>query len=67
MASFAATMLATSPVLLGNEFDVNVGLKKRRKRGAEVEEEVEEGQGVEFSPAQARRSTKFPPGKIPKE
>ena len=63
MASFAATMLATIPVLLGNEFDVNVGLKKRRKRGAEVEE----GQGVEFSPAKARRSTKFPPGKIPKE
>merc|ERR1712218_333164 len=32
VASFAATMLATIPVLLGNEFDVNVGLKKRKKR-----------------------------------
>merc|ERR1712014_431284 len=30
VASFAATMLATIPVLLGNEFDVNVGLKKKR-------------------------------------
>ena len=29
VAAFAATMLATIPVLLGNEFDVNVGLKKR--------------------------------------
>merc|ERR1712037_941529 len=28
VASFAATMLATIPVLLGNEFDVNVGLKR---------------------------------------
>jgi len=34
--SFAATMLATIPILLGNEFDVNVGLKKKRKR--EVQE-----------------------------
>ena len=62
VASFAATMLATIPVLLGNEFDVNVGLKKRRRRSAEEEEE-----GVEFSPAQARRSTKFLPGEIPRE
>merc|ERR1712106_1062414 len=30
VASFAATMLATIPVLLGNEFDVNVGLRKKR-------------------------------------
>ena len=58
-------MLATIPVLLGNEFDVNVGLKKRRRRSAEEEEEEEEG--VEFSPAQARRSTKFLPGEIPRE
>ena len=38
VASFAATMLATIPVLLGNEFDVNVGLKKRKKREAEIGE-----------------------------
>ena len=30
VGAFAATMLATIPVLLGNEFDVNVGLKKKR-------------------------------------
>ena len=30
VASFAATLLATIPVLLGNEFDVNVGLRRRR-------------------------------------
>ncbi|XP_023326699.1 uncharacterized protein LOC111700111 [Eurytemora carolleeae] len=29
--SFAATLLATIPVLLGNEFDVNVGLRKKRE------------------------------------
>merc|ERR1711990_472339 len=40
VASFAATMLATIPVLLGNEFDVNVGLKKRKKREEEGVEEV---------------------------
>ena len=28
--AFAATLLSTIPVLLGNEFDVNVGLRKRR-------------------------------------
>ena len=33
-------MLATIPVLLGNEFDVNVGLKKRKKREEEGVEEV---------------------------
>ena len=33
-------MLATIPVLLGNEFDVNVGLKKRKKREEEVVEDV---------------------------
>lgn len=36
VGAFAATMLATIPVLLGNEFDVNVGLKKRKKREAEI-------------------------------
>ena len=51
VASFAATMLATIPVLLGNEFDVNVGLKK--KRSAEEEENE-----PNFSP-QRRTSTKF--------
>merc|ERR1712165_665255 len=30
VGAFAATMLATIPVLLGNEFDVNVGLRKKR-------------------------------------
>ena len=30
--AFAATLLSTIPVLLGNEFDINVGLKKRRKK-----------------------------------
>ena len=39
VGAFAATMLATIPVLLGNEFDVNVGLKKK-KRSAEEEEMV---------------------------
>ena len=39
VGAFAATMLATIPVLLGNEFDVNVGLKKK-KRSVEEEEEM---------------------------
>ena len=39
VGAFAATMLATIPVLLGNEFDVNVGLKKKKKRSVEEEEE----------------------------
>ncbi len=30
--AFAATMLATIPVLLGNEFDINVGLRRRKRR-----------------------------------
>ena len=30
--AFTATLLSTIPVLLGNEFDVNVGLKKKRRR-----------------------------------
>jgi len=29
--AFAATMLSTIPVLLGNEFDVNVGLKRKKR------------------------------------
>merc|ERR1712079_220218 len=37
VGAFAATMLATIPVLLGNEFDVNVGLKKKKRS---VEEEM---------------------------
>ena len=30
--AFAATLMSTIPVLLGNEFDINVGLKKKRKK-----------------------------------
>ena len=30
--AFAATLLATIPILLGNEFDVNIGLRRRRRR-----------------------------------
>jgi len=30
--AFAATLLSTIPVLLGNEFDINVGLKKKKRR-----------------------------------
>lgn len=30
--AFAATMLSTIPVLLGNEFDVNVGLRRKRSK-----------------------------------
>ena len=72
VASFAATMLATIPVLLGNEFDVNVGLKKRKKREEEGAEEVggkamggngevgEEKSGRQgFLPPLFRQSTKF--------
>ncbi|XP_037092599.1 uncharacterized protein LOC119112500 [Pollicipes pollicipes] len=33
--AFAATLLATIPILLGNEFDVNVGLRRRRRQLAE--------------------------------
>ena len=52
VASFAATMLATIPVLLGNEFDVNVGLKK--KRSVENQDENET-----VFPTNRRISTKF--------
>ena len=41
VGAFAATMLATIPVLLGNEFDVNVGLKKKKKKRSVEEEEDE--------------------------
>ena len=40
VGAFAATMLATIPVLLGNEFDVNVGLKKKKRSVEEEEEEM---------------------------
>ena len=57
-------MLATIPVLLGNEFDVNVGLKKRKKR--EVGEKmggIGEMGGKKseqaFRPPLFRQSTKF--------
>ena len=33
--AFAATLLSTIPVLLGNEFDINVGLKKKKRRKRE--------------------------------
>merc|ERR1712183_398619 len=55
VASFAATMLATIPVLLENEFDVNVGLKK--KRSVEEEGDGETASSV-FQPNR-RISTKF--------
>ena len=46
-------MLATIPVLLGNEFDVNVGLKKKRS----VEEDKDSASSA-FA-ADRRISTKF--------
>ena len=75
VASFAATMLATIPVLLGNEFDVNVGLKKRKKReeegreeagmGGKYEEEDMRMGGKGFLPSLSRQSTKFLPSSNP--
>merc|ERR1712004_66028 len=75
VASFAATMLATIPVLLGNEFDVNVGLKKRKKReeeggeeaarGGKYEEEETRMGGKGFLPSLSRQSTKFLPSSNP--
>jgi len=75
VASFAATMLATIPVLLGNEFDVNVGLKKRKKReeeggegaavGGKYEEEEARMGGKDFLPSLSRQSTKFLPSSNP--
>ena len=52
VASFAATMLATIPVLLGNEFDVNVGLKKKRSAESEGDNEAK-------FPANRRISSKY--------
>merc|ERR1711997_1360242 len=72
VASFAATMLATIPVLLGNEFDVNVGLKKREVEGGEeagmgekYEEEGARMGGKGFLPSLSRQSTKFLPSSNP--
>ena len=56
VASFAATMLATIPVLLGNEFDVNVGLKKRKKREEEGGEEA--GMGEKYEEEEVRMGGK---------
>merc|ERR1712079_241881 len=75
VASFAATMLAAIPVSLGNEFDVNVGLKKRKKREEEGGEEAGMGEKYEeeevrmggkgFLPSLSRQSTKFLPSSNP--
>ncbi|CAL4109285.1 unnamed protein product [Meganyctiphanes norvegica] len=35
--AFAATMLSTIPVLLGNEFDINVGLKRKKRSSSDEE------------------------------
>eukprot|EP00090_Calanus_glacialis_P039820 TRINITY_DN6934_c0_g1_i3.p2 TRINITY_DN6934_c0_g1~~TRINITY_DN6934_c0_g1_i3.p2 ORF type:complete len:121 (+),score=39.59 TRINITY_DN6934_c0_g1_i3:51-365(+) len=56
VASFAATMLATIPVLLGNEFDVNVGLRKKRSL-MDFLRPVKESQKIE--PEVRKTSTKF--------
>ena len=34
--AFAATLLSTIPILLGNEFDVNVGLRRKRRKREEM-------------------------------
>ena len=58
VASFAATMLATIPVLLGNEFDVNVGLKRRRREV--LERLVRAGAGAAgATPPVSQISTKY--------
>jgi len=62
LMSFAATMLATIPVLLGNEFDVNVGLRKKREversqRYGEVPRIA--GSSIGAQQQQRRKSTKF--------
>merc|ERR1711997_966713 len=36
--AFAATLLSTIPVLLGNEFDINVGLRKKRMISSEADQ-----------------------------
>merc|ERR1712008_615247 len=56
VASFAATMLATIPVLLGNEFDVNVGLRKKRS----LMDILRQRNDVQdFEPEARKLSTKF--------
>lgn len=46
--AFAATLLSTIPVLLGNEFDVNVGLRRKRFIPSSFEELEEKWQQVKF-------------------
>ena len=36
--AFAATMLSTIPILLGNEFDINIGLRRRRSLAGPYED-----------------------------
>ncbi|MPC27335.1 hypothetical protein E2C01_020504 [Portunus trituberculatus] len=38
--AFAATMLSTIPILLGNEFDINVGLKRKKRDDDLYQDEV---------------------------
>ena len=57
VASFAATMLATIPVLLGNEFDVNVGLRKKRSLIDILRRSQQHSVNIE--PEVRKRSTKF--------
>merc|ERR1712008_580564 len=56
VASFAATMLATIPVLLGNEFDVNVGLRKKRSL---MDLLMPRKKIQEFVPEVQKKSTKY--------
>ena len=56
--AFAATLLATIPILLGNEFDVNIGLRRRRgaderraTRGTSIGETVLTSDGEEVLPS----------------
>lgn len=45
--AFAATMLSTIPILLGNEFDINVGLKRKRRQ-AGLYEDPDESENMNF-------------------
>merc|ERR1712212_848333 len=56
VASFAATMLATIPVLLGNEFDVNVGLRKKRSL---LELLMPTKKRESFQPEEKKKSIKY--------
>merc|ERR1711981_900234 len=59
--AFAATMLATIPVLLGNEFDVNVGLRKKKKREEKGwEEKIWEEVGRWEKKSQGGRASSLP-------